>query len=957
MNFIQRVFKAFQIPYSNTTSGLSSTEVQGAIDELSKRTGYISSILGEYKIEAGHTTPPPGTGYIRYNNATQISATEIYINDISETGIDSSIFFSLLTVGARFVIQDKDDHTNIQIFEISSAPIDNTIYWTIPITFLSSNGTGTTGFANNHRVFAAAFNADGSVDEKVKASPTDSTPGTLQDKIYPSAGINTYIIGGAGTNQVLAIENTRNDEYVKVSATDLTTGDLDTKIQVSGQIKKIKLNTPNEYLKLYQSLDTISVNTNTTLTTEQTVNVDTTGGNVIITLPDISTVENGHTIFIKDEGGASWYNTIQANAYGANLIDGQSSATIEYAYGCMILVASGGEWRIYSNHRLYFVNDNSGNESINFYGRVLRTGGLTSLDWANYLTYDSSGVGSLSWDLRTLYNSVGGTVLNWENQKTIDTSNIESIDWNSRLLKTNYGFSSVDWQNQKLLDSSGYTRFDWLLGEMRDGGNVKSIDLTYRQLYTTSGDIFLDYSTTTPKFPVLTTNGIVGTSNGDGTIYINTKMTADGTAAVFGQTMTGIRSNAILLGKSNTQTLGIAGSASGVIVGTSNSDARGASIIVGNSNTVNNSGGTENYNCVLVGYGLTCGNQRAGAFGVNNNVGTGNAAWSFGYGNSHTGGQSVSVGINLSGVPANQMWLGLGSTTKVIIDSSGYVIIGNGVATTGFNLDIYAVTNANALMRIKAPTSSYTAGLVIDSGSITNPYVLFRRGGTDTVQIRSNNNSNFSIYSYRSAPNAESFVIDGVTHNATFTGYILGPAGAVGSPTFSASGDTNTGIFFPVADAIGFVTGGTERARLNASGDLGVGATSTISARIHAISTTEQLRLGYDASNYLSVTVSSAGAVTLDAVGASAGFTFSDSITMSDAKNISFNTTTGTKIGTATTQKISLWNQTPDVQPTNSITAATFVANTSGIVDDSATWGGYSAGQIVAALKRIGALA
>ncbi len=38
-------------------------------------------------------------------------------------------------------------------------------------------------------------------------------------------------------------------------------------------------------------------------------------------------------------------------------------------------------------------------------------------------------------------------------------------------------------------------------------------------------------------------------------------------------------------------------------------------------------------------------------------------------------------------------------------------------------------------------------------------------------------------------------------------------------------------------------------------------------------------------------------------------------ITMGDAKNIIFNATTGTKIGTATTQKFAFWNSTPVVQP------------------------------------------
>lgn len=80
-------------------------------------------------------------------------------------------------------------------------------------------------------------------------------------------------------------------------------------------------------------------------------------------------------------------------------------------------------------------------------------------------------------------------------------------------------------------------------------------------------------------------------------------------------------------------------------------------------------------------------------------------------------------------------------------------------------------------------------------------------------------------------------------------------------------------------------------------------------------------------------------------------------LTVSDGKNIVLNTTTGTKIGTATSQKLSFWNATPIIQPTTGVTAATFVANTSGILNDTATFGGYTIGQIVAALKNIGLLA
>ena len=72
-------------------------------------------------------------------------------------------------------------------------------------------------------------------------------------------------------------------------------------------------------------------------------------------------------------------------------------------------------------------------------------------------------------------------------------------------------------------------------------------------------------------------------------------------------------------------------------------------------------------------------------------------------------------------------------------------------------------------------------------------------------------------------------------------------------------------------------TQSTVRMTIEDSGDVGIG-TTTISARTHVVSTTEQLRIGYNLSNYYSTTVSSAGAVTFNAVGSAPSFTFSDAV-------------------------------------------------------------------------------
>ena len=50
-------------------------------------------------------------------------------------------------------------------------------------------------------------------------------------------------------------------------------------------------------------------------------------------------------------------------------------------------------------------------------------------------------------------------------------------------------------------------------------------------------------------------------------------------------------------------------------------------------------------------------------------------------------------------------------------------------------------------------------------------------------------------------------------------------AGSAAAPTITATGDTNTGIFFPAADTIAFAEGGAEAMRIDSSGILGLGVT------------------------------------------------------------------------------------------------------------------------------------
>lgn len=86
-------------------------------------------------------------------------------------------------------------------------------------------------------------------------------------------------------------------------------------------------------------------------------------------------------------------------------------------------------------------------------------------------------------------------------------------------------------------------------------------------------------------------------------------------------------------------------------------------------------------------------------------------------------------------------------------------------------------------------------------------------------------------------------------------------------------------------------------------------------------------------------------------------FRTQDNFTISDAKNIILATTTGTKIGTATTQKLSFWNATPIVQPTTAVAAATLVGGGGTTITATDTFDGYTLQQVVKALRNTGILA
>ena len=105
-----------------------------------------------YNAKTNATSGYPGNGYLLWNNATQTSATSIIVSHLTDDNTDIEFLLSFFVVNQKIFIQDRDNSSNNQVWQITGTPTvtsanTSTAYYTFPVTLVSSAGAA---FTNNH---------------------------------------------------------------------------------------------------------------------------------------------------------------------------------------------------------------------------------------------------------------------------------------------------------------------------------------------------------------------------------------------------------------------------------------------------------------------------------------------------------------------------------------------------------------------------------------------------------------------------------------------------------------------------------------------------------------------------------------------------------------------------------------------------------------------------------------
>lgn len=107
----------------------------------------------QWRFSTSTTDADPGSGRMRWNNATPASVTALIVSDFTDGGVDVSNILGLIGASFKVYVQEQKDGATALSLDVTGPVVDNTTHFTIPVSVVGSGILP----SNNAKLFMLLF--------------------------------------------------------------------------------------------------------------------------------------------------------------------------------------------------------------------------------------------------------------------------------------------------------------------------------------------------------------------------------------------------------------------------------------------------------------------------------------------------------------------------------------------------------------------------------------------------------------------------------------------------------------------------------------------------------------------------------------------------------------------------------------------------------------------------------